>query len=115
MLDNPYVVPPFVPKSSKKQIKVYSWWSWHPCYPYWSKSCWGGSTCEEAIKALNSPFASSLKLYHNKLIEETESGDLIEVMDAPCPKLQVWQEIARDPKGWRRPTDAQPIENWEKL
>lgn len=112
-IKNPYKVPPFkAPKA--QQAKTYSWWSWHPNYPYWSRSCWGGNTKKEAFASLKSCWASSMSVYHNKLIEE-KNGQLIEVVDLPCKRLDVWQVIARDKNGWRTPKDAVPIKNWDKL
>lgn len=111
-MKNPYLVPPF--KADKKQAqKLYYWWSWHPCYPYWSKSCWGGTTIQEAWVAFRDARASSLHYYHNKLIQEC-GEEFIEIADVPCERLEVWQEIARDPNGWRRPHDAKPIKGWDK-
>ena len=112
MKKNPYIVPSFSYGSSEP-VKQYFWWSWHPNYPYWSKSCWGGKTVEEAWAALDKPMASSMRLYHNKLICEGD-GKFVEVADFPCQELEVWQEIARNKNGWRKPTDAQPIEGWDK-
>ena len=110
---NPYVVPPFqVPERTKPSVR-YFWWSWHPNYPYWGKSCWGGETEDEAWESLNKPFADSMRVYHNKLIREGD-GKFTEVYDLPCQELDVWREIARNKNGWRKPTDAQPIIGWEK-
>lgn len=111
-MKNPYKVPSFDAGHQKSEIRFY-WWSWHPCYPYWSKSCWGGKTEEEAWDALRKPFANSMRVYHNKLIREGD-GQFVEVYDLPCQELEVWQEFARNKNGWRKPTDAQPIEGWDK-
>lgn len=110
---NPYVVPPFDGKLEKK-TEVFFWWSWHPNYPYWSKSCWGGVTEQQARDKLENPMASSMKYYHNKLIRENADGTLTEVANLPCQCLEIWQDIARDPHGWRKPTDATPIDGWHK-
>jgi hypothetical protein len=106
MKDNPYIVPPFeAPKSDSKP--TYTWWSWHPCYPRWSKSCWDASNVNEAMQIVH-----HLRDYHNKLILEL-NGQLVELLDVPCKRLELWREHAIDQKGWRRPTDAQPIPNWQ--
>lgn len=110
---NPYEVPMFDAGQSQ-QTKCYTWWSWHPNYPYWSRSCWGGATVEEAWKSLESPWATSMRVYHNKLILESK-GRFIEIADLPCQEMDVWIQIAENKNGWRKPTDAQPIENWRKL
>jgi hypothetical protein len=112
-MKNPYKVPPFDPNWQKPQIRFY-WWSWHPKYPNWSKSCWGGETEEEAWAELDKPFANSLRYYHNKLIREGD-GKFVEVADLPCREMQVWQAFARETRpDWIRPTDAKPIEGWDK-
>lgn len=114
MLDNPYKVPPFNVHFAKPEIK-YLWWSWHPCYPRWTKSCWGGTTVDEAFAALNKPTASSeLKCCHNKLIREGD-GNYTEIYDLPCERLDVWRKIAKGENGGMRETDAKPIEGWENL
>jgi hypothetical protein len=82
-----YNVPPFtyVPEPTR-----YIWWSWHPLYPRWSQSCWGGDTVEEAMRFLDSP-VHGLDIYHNKLISHSESG-LEEVLDVPCKETQKWDK-----------------------
>lgn len=113
MKSNPYEVPPFEPNWQKPEVSYY-WWSWHPKYPNWSKSCWGGKTTDEAWEALNKPFANGMRLYHNKLIREGD-GKFTEVYDLPCQELEVWRKIAREKRpDWIRPTDAKPIEGWDK-
>ena len=90
---NPCNVPPFDGKIKEPDFK-YTWWSWHPLYPYWSKSCWGGNTIDEALEKLNSPFCNSLKDYHNKLIMECD-GKLTEVYEIVCQRPEYWREIKR--------------------
>lgn len=67
---NGFVVPEFdrQPKQAKAKEEYY-WWSWHPCYPYWSKSCWGGGTIEEAKEQYKKQ-KSSFDCYANKLVKE---------------------------------------------
>lgn len=93
----PFTVPPF-DAGMLKPKPSYIWWSWHPCYPYWSRSCWGGTTEAEAWKALEKPMAGSMKYYHNKLIREYE-GAFTEVADVPCKEMDVWSKIAEQMKG----------------
>ena len=88
----PFEVPPFNPETIV-QVK-YTWWSWHPNYPYWSKSCWGGNTPEEAHESILKPMACSMEYYHNKLIREGPDG-LKEVEDRPCQRLDIWEKIKR--------------------
>ncbi len=75
----------------------YDWWSWHPLYPKWAKSCWGGATVEEAIASIqysadileecgSPPNTHKLDSYHNKLIKHSISGGYEEVLDMPCKK-----------------------------
>jgi len=110
----PFKVPKFDVKDKTLQYHYY-WWSWHPNYPHWSKSCWGAETKEEAWKKLNSGnFTDSLKYYHNKLIREGD-GKFVEVADLPCEMMDIWKEIAKDKKGFRKPTDAKPKKGWENL
>lgn len=111
---NPYMVPPFETAYKPNPTFKYFWWSWHPNYPYWSKSCWGGDSGQAAWDKLQTVRAKhTLALYHNKLVREGD-GQLVVVADLPCQQLEVWQEIARNKKDWRRPTDAQPIKGWDK-
>lgn len=90
----PFVVPPF---SVKPKPIRYVWWSWHPLYNWWSKSCWGAPTIEEALELLDKD-ACGLDYYHNKLIMEGEDGSLIEVYDAPCKRLDIWEKIYENMK-----------------
>lgn len=90
-MKNKVIVPPFDGKV-KEPIERYAWWSWHPNYPHWSKSCWGGKTVEEAIAIIDSEFACGMDVYHNKLIREDDGGKLVEVVDRPCKRLDVWDK-----------------------
>lgn len=83
-------MPPFDPGTHRPIIRFF-WWSWHPNYPYWAKSCWGAETEEKAWEVFGSPFASSLRLYHNKLIREGD-GHFTEVYDLPCERMDIWQK-----------------------
>ena len=96
--DAPCKVPPFDGKV-KEQIKRFFWWSWHPSYPYWSKSCWGAPTIAEALYLINNNrMAWGLDIYHNKLIREDEGGELVEVLDRPCERMDVWQRCIEQNK-----------------
>lgn len=90
--NSPFIVPGFSAQWSKPEIRFF-WWSWHPNYPSWSKSCWGGKTEDEAWAELSKPFASELSYYHNKLIREGD-GAFTEVADLPCRKMDAWRKIA---------------------
>jgi hypothetical protein len=92
---SPFVVPPFDGKN-KQSLERFFWWSWHPLYPYWSKSCWGGVTERQAIEVLNDLGTGGMDVYHNKLIRENEDGSLTEVLDRPCQRLEVWERIKRE-------------------
>jgi len=81
-----FEVPAFAPP--KDSIK-YVWWSWHPNYPYWLKSCWSGKTIEEAKQKITH---GQLDYYHNKLIREGD-GAFTEVLDQPCERLDIWERI----------------------
>jgi len=87
----PFKVPPFSPGHHTTE-PTFHWWSWHPLYPCWSKSCWSGKTKEEAMEKITKPIASSMKYYHNKLIMEKD-GQFIEVFDLPCQTLDRWEVI----------------------
>ena len=88
-------VPPFDGKT-KKTIIRFTWWSWHPLYPYWSKSCWGGTTEQEAIDSRKIKSGGDwLEVYHNKLIRENDDGTLTEVLDSPCQRLDVWERCLK--------------------
>jgi hypothetical protein len=86
-MKNNIIVPPFDGKI-KEPIPRYAWWSWHPLYPKWSRSCWGGSTVEEALE----DYSAGLDVYHNKLIREDLNGVLVEIIDKPCQRLDVWKK-----------------------
>lgn len=107
MSSNPYTVPPFKPEKMPERIDRFFWWSWHPRYPYWSKSCWGAPTEVEAHEVRMGPHACGLDVYHNKLIRENDDGTLTEVFDEPCKELHVWRKIAKLP---RQKGDAIPNE-----
>lgn len=81
----------------------YDWWSWHPLWKKWEKSCWGASTIEEALEVIkfdpeiletcnSSPDANKLDLYHNKLIKHSVAGGYEEVYDMPCKRTEVWDK-----------------------
>jgi hypothetical protein len=86
-----YQVPSFKGHFEFSKYK-YTWWSWHPAYPYWSKSCWGGNSVEEAEASYARPLACKMKWYHNKLILE-ENGQHVEVIDRPSKEMKEWREI----------------------
>lgn len=83
-MNKSFKVPRFSPRNidHSSRTTVYYWWSWHPMYPYWSKSCWGGKTKKEAFKALKKPLACKMECYYNKLIRE-KNGVFTEVADLP--------------------------------
>ena len=89
----PFKVPPFKSCRGKPEVQ-YFWWSWHPCYPNWAKSCWGGKTIDEAWGTLSKPFANSMRYYHNKLIREGD-GQFTEVANLPCQDIDVWWKIRK--------------------
>lgn len=98
-MENPYTVPSFSTfRPCGKLVKTFFWWSWHPLYPYWSKSCWGGYTAEEARNVLR----DNLSYYHNKLIQQTDEG-LIEIEDSPCKRLDIWQKIYKQQNATTQP------------
>ena len=84
-------IPPFEAPKPHHAV-TYTWWSWHPRSPYWSKSCLKGSTIAKAYEALNSKGASSMKNYHNKLIK-FDGIVRTEVADEPCKRLYMWKKI----------------------
>jgi hypothetical protein len=92
------IVPPFDGEVRNDRLDryKYTWWSWHPNYPYWAKSCWGGNTIEAAHATLKGPMSSSMQYYHNKLIREEVI--LTEIEDAPCERLDIWAKIAEQKK-----------------
>ncbi len=91
--DEKSVVPDF--EMPRKPI-TFTWWSWHPRHPYWSRSCWEAPTQEEALKYLSDPRAG-LDAYHNKLIRHC--GDhWEEVMDVPCKKMEQWRTSLISPE-----------------
>jgi hypothetical protein len=91
-----FKVPPFKPGYPKeiKRPNRYFWWSWHPLYPYWSKSCWGAPTIKEA-KAEVKKDGGRLNVYHNKLIRENMDGSLTEVFDMPCKMIHFWERCLK--------------------
>lgn len=88
---SPLVAPPFDGKI-KRTAKRFFWWSWHPLYPYWSKSCWGGVTQQQAIEVRKIKTGGDwLSGYHNKLIRENDDGTLTEVLDSPDQDIEQWR------------------------
>lgn len=83
----------------KEPLRRFAWWSWHPNYPYWSQSCWGGATIEEAMAEIELLIACGMDVYHNKLIREDDGGKLVEVADRPCKRPEVWERIAAAKRG----------------
>ncbi len=105
VLEPPFVVPPFSPPPPSSI--TYVWWSWHPCYPYWSQSCWKAATIEEAQYHLTDP-RTSLTVYHNKLIRH-DGRTLTEVQDVPCAEMEVWHRIKKQMAEHQKETDQKAI------
>ena len=106
--NSPYKVPEFEASNQMENIKmgngehpfvtykhVYTWWSWHPNYAKWSRSCWGGSTVEIAAEKMDSLRASSMSVYHNKLVLDNPDRSLTVVLDIPCERMEVWEKIKK--------------------
>lgn len=85
--------PPFDPGKHAKPCVQFFWWSWHPRYPYWSKSCWRGETEDEAWEVRADVRACKMNCYHNKLIREGD-GTFTEVADDPPRDTTHWPEEA---------------------
>lgn len=105
MSANPYTVPPFQLSRKLECDDRFFWYSWHPRYPYWSKSCWGAPTEKGAHELRATVHCGGLDVYHNKLIRENDDGTATEVFDEPCKRLDVWRKIATQP---RKSGDAKP-------
>lgn len=105
-LFHPYDVPAFKPREKPEPIDRFFWWSWHPRYPYWSKSCWGAPTEVKAKTLRESDNCGGLNVYHNKLIRENNDGTLTEICDDPVRRPEIWKKIAELP---RMAKDAVPI------
>lgn len=102
-----YIVPPFAPSKTSVAV-VFCWWSWHPLYPYWSRSCWKYESHKEAMIGRETGSCAGLNLYHNKLIRE-EGRTFTEVADDPCRNLPIWEKIAGNYRdGKRKEGDAVP-------
>lgn len=102
-----YNVPEFDPSIATPPT-TYTWWSWHPTsFSKWTKSCWRGSTIEEAMAAIKWPphveaecgeGCHKLDYYHNKLIKHSIKG-YEEVFDLPCKRTDLWDKcIERENK-----------------
>lgn len=91
----PYDIPEFEYTKDIGQTFSYHWWSWHPCYPYWSKSCWNGRTIKEATESLKKPLACKMKYFHNKLVREGD-GKYTVVLDKPTETPEVWTKLAKE-------------------
>jgi hypothetical protein len=89
----PFVVPPFK-APDKAKTKTFFWWGWHPCYPYWSKSCWGGFTEQEAREALDKS-SGALDYYAIKLINEI-GGQFIEIDSRDVARPAIWERIEKN-------------------
>lgn len=88
-----FTAPPFAAPKNKPANR-FVWWSWHPMYPYWSRSCWGAPTQAEAEKLLAEPNVS-LDVYHNKLIHHKDDGTMVEVKDVPCQRMDLWNRFTQ--------------------
>lgn len=103
----PYEVPEFDGKV-KEPLRPYCWWSWHPLYPYWSKSCWDAETEEEANRLRESPVCGGLDCYHNKLVHE--NGKILTVLqDDPVRSPEAWTRIAANQRVGKYATRTGPI------
>lgn len=61
--------PPFTPGNHHPKSGYY-WWGWHPQFPFWSRSCWGGTTENFARLALDNPHATKMRFYEKVLVRE---------------------------------------------
>lgn len=102
----PYAVPPFNWKSQPKPPDRFYWWSWHPLYPYWSKSCWGAPTKEAALLLRETDMCGGLDLYYNKLIDESVWA---EVADDPLRETVAWDRIAENQRAGKYAKRTDPI------
>ena len=73
--------PPFAPGTHKPK-PGFHWWGWHPSYPYWSRSCWGGTTETFARLALTNPQAGKMPHYHKVLVREA-AGEFTTIDTVP--------------------------------
>lgn len=89
----PFEVPPFTTKFHFYTAR-YDWWVWHPLYPYWSRSAWGGDTEHGAREAYDES-EGSLGYSAAKLVKEEDGA--FTVLDERDPvRLDVWEKISKD-------------------
>lgn len=94
-VQGPFLVPA-LDRVSQATAPVYVWWSWHPLYPYWSRSCWHADTEDAAVQlAERRDIKSGLSGYANKLVLES-AGRCTVVRDVPCQRLDLWRQLAQD-------------------
>lgn len=85
----PFEIPPFNPGKHAPRPR-FDWWGWNPNYPYWSRSCWGGDTEEEARAFTNRQERS---VYAIALVKQ--DGDVFTVLEQFGPDdVSAWERIA---------------------
>lgn len=66
------------PAFDKSEEEVeFVWYSWHPKYPHWSRSCWRGKTEQEARETVKMPMAVGMRNYQNALVRESKRFTVI--------------------------------------
>lgn len=84
----PYEIPPFDPGKMIPKVR-YDWWGWHPLYPYWSRTCWGGATEQEARRKTDRLESS---VYAMKLVRQ--EGAVFTVIDEFGPTVPgAWERF----------------------
>ena len=86
------VVPQFEIPMEGSFKSHFRWWMWHPCYPYWSRSCWYGSSIEEAHQVLKDNGGENC--YARLLVEERRGevkADFKVVDSLPPEELSGWE------------------------
>lgn len=83
-----YNIPAF---HAEEKPPLYYWWRWHPNYPFWYRTSWGGESPEEAKQKQKNISV----FYHMKLIKE-QGEKLEEIEDIPCTRTDVWDKCIAD-------------------
>lgn len=96
----PFKIPQFSLRKGD-EASVYNFWGWHPRYPYWSKSCWGGATAQEARDKLAKIGYNPFATYAVALVAESNNGYTVIEMNEPEQK-DVWWKFyeSRNEPGW---------------
>ena len=84
---NNLIEPPEFPARREPNKTRFDWWGWHPSFPKWSRSCWGGATEAEARENLPSYELTTDAL---KLVREDSEGRFKVIESIPPREISAY-------------------------